>query len=310
MCRNPRWLPLITGLAIASALAVGAATLAAGAAPLAQGTAAPGSLSIAYPSNGAVVTTTDIPVRVTVSNFTIACDEAGAPSRDGVGHIHVMLDGMTMAQLTNFYCSQQFTLSGQGLQPGQHTLVADLSNNAHLDLMDTAQTVTFLYQPSAAPAGLPQPGPATGASVRIAEPADGATVGPSFNLSVQATSFTASCDLEGKRNVTGYGHYHVFVDQDPVQMMQMMMGGDHNMPMGDMGGDHQMMGDHMDMMEMPGMISMPCASSIPVDLSAWPSGPHTIAVELEQNDHTPLMEPGQGPKFHLIRINLQNPFRP
>jgi hypothetical protein len=299
MLGHSRWLPLITGLVIASALAVGAATLAAGAAPLSQGAAARGSLSVAYPTDGAVVTTTDIPVRVTVSNFTIACDEAGAPNRDGVGHIHIMLDGMTMAQLTNFYCSQQFTLSGQGLQPGQHTLIADLSNNAHLDLMDTAQTITFLYQPSTAPAGLPQPGPATGASVRIAEPTDGATVGPKFNLGVQASNFTASCDLEGKRNVTGHGHYHVFVDQDPVQMMQMMMG-----------GDHQMMGDHMDMMEMPGMISMPCANSIPVNLSAWPSGPHTIAVELEQNDHTPLMEAGQGPKFQLIQINLQNPFHP
>ncbi|MBI3971111.1 MAG: hypothetical protein HY332_07455 [Chloroflexi bacterium] len=245
-------------------------------------------MNIAFPTDGAVVTTKDIPVRVAVADFTIACDEAGLADRAGVGHIHVMLDGMTMAQLTNFYCTQNFWLSGQGLQPGQHTLAIDLSTNLHADMMETAQNVTFLYQPSSLPERLPAPGPARGAAVAITAPAEGATVGPQLELQVQATRFTASCDLEGKQNVLGFGHYHVFVDQDLAIPMDMSMA----------------------MMEMPGMISMPCGNTIPVDLGAWPSGQHTISVELEQNDHTPLMEPGQGPKFATITVNLQNPFQP
>jgi hypothetical protein len=182
--------------------------------------------------------------------------------------------------------------------------------------MDTARTVTFHFQPSAAPVALPAPGPAAGASVAITAPETGATVGPQFKLEVKTTNFTASCDLEGKPNVAGYGHFHVFVDQDPAAMMAMMSGDHSNMPMS---GDHAnmpMTGEHgdmggMDMMEMPGMIAMPCAGSIPVDLSAWPSGQHTLSVELDQNDHTPLMDPGaMAPKFQTITIVLKNPFRP
>src|SRR5262249_31559529 len=146
-------------------------------------------------------------------------------------------------------------------------------------------------QPATAPKDLPAPGPATGASVAISSPQNGATVGPQFKLEVKATNFTASCDLEGKQNVAGYGHYHVFVDMDPGAMM------------GEQGME--------EMMEMPGMISMPCANSVPVDLSAWPSGQRLLSVELEQNDHTPLMEPGtMAPKFQTIAINLQNSHRP
>ncbi|MBI4491165.1 MAG: hypothetical protein HY690_00005 [Chloroflexi bacterium] len=275
-------------LALAGLLGVG---LAPGA--LAQESPDGEALSIAFPTDGAVLQSTDIPVRVQVGGFNLACDEAGAPDRSGAGHLHVMLDGMSMAQLTNFYCTQEFWISGQGVQAGQHTLTLDLATNTHADLMDTAKSVTFLYQPTKPAAALPQSGSAKGATVEISAPKNGATVGPQFKLEVKPTDFTASCDLEGKQNVAGFGHYHVFVDMDPGAMM---MGG------GAPGA--------MDMMSMAGMISMPCGSSIPVDLTAWPSGQHMLSVELEQNDHTPLMEPGQGPKFATITVNLQNPFQP
>jgi hypothetical protein len=41
--------------------------------------------------------------------------------------------------------------------------------------------------------------------------------------------------------------------------------------------------------------------SIPVDLSAWPNGQHTITVEPVQNDHTPI----PGAKEAMITITLQ-----
>jgi hypothetical protein len=146
------------------------ASVAVGLAPgtLAAQPAAPAapSLSLVFPTDSAVVRSPDIPVRVAASNFTIACDEAGMPDREGTGHIHVMLDGMSMAQLTNFYCSQEFMISGQGVPPGQHTLMVDLATNTHGDMEDTAQTVTFLYQPTTPPAPLPQPGQQRGPECR------------------------------------------------------------------------------------------------------------------------------------------------
>ena len=166
-------------------------------------------------------------------------DETGLPERPGVGHLHVMLDGMSMAQLTNFYCAQNFWISGQGVVPGQHTLTIDLATNDHADMEETAGSVTFLYQPRTPPAALPAPRSYQGATVDITAPANGATVGPQFDLQVQATNFTPSCELEGKRNVAGYGHFHVFVDEDLAMPMDMSMA----------------------MMNMPGMISMPYRST-------------------------------------------------
>lgn len=250
------------------------------------------SLTLVSPTEGQVVAATDIPVRVSVNGFNLACAEAGRPDRDGVGHIHVMVDGETMAQLTNFYCTQEFVISGQGLAPGQHILIVDLATNTHLDMMETAKEVSFLYQPATAPAPLPQPRSFDGASVSVTAPADGATVGPRFTLGIQATNFVASCNLEGKRNIAGYGHYHVFVDEDPMMMMEMMEG--------HMDGGEMMEGE-MAMMAMPGMISMPC-SDVAVDLSAWSNGAHTIYVELNQNDHTPVMAPNG---VASISVNLQ-----
>ena len=271
-----------------------AVALAPGTLAAQQAAPAVPSLSLVSPTDSAVVRSADIPVRVAASNYTVACDEAGMPDREGTGHIHVMLDGMSMAQLTNFYCSQEFMISGQGVSPGQHTLMVDLATNTHGDMEDTAQTVTFLYQPSTPAAALPQPGSNSDQSVQITEPANNASVPPQFTLQVVAPNFNPSCDLEGKPDIAGVGHYHVIVDEGSMPM---------SMPMDQSGGMQEMM-------TMPGMIAMPCTNSIPVDLSAWPSGQHTVTVELEQNDHTPMVEPGGAPRSSQIAITLQNPFHP
>jgi LPXTG-motif cell wall-anchored protein len=114
--------------------------------------------------------------------------------------------------------------------------------------------------------------------VQVVSPADGATVGPKVTIQVKPTNFTPSEDLEGKPNLKGYGHYHVFVD-----MPAMTEGG---------GGA---------MMSMAGMVLMPGSNSFDVDLRAWPAGKHTLTVELVQNDHTPI----EGAKPAMITINLQ-----
>jgi hypothetical protein len=106
--------------------------------------------------------------------------------------------------------------------------------------------------------------------VKIIAPANGATVGPKFNITVAPTDFTPALDLEGKPNVNGYGHYHVFVDSDATSMAS--------------------------------MIGMPGSNTFPVNLAAWKNGKHTITVEPVQNDHTPI----EGAKPVTITINLEH----
>jgi hypothetical protein len=238
------------------------------------------SLTIISPQNGATITSTDIPVAVQVSNFSLSASHVGLPDKDGEGHIHVMLDGMNMGVLFNFYTAPTFTLPGQGMLAGQHTLTFDLASNTHEDMEDTVQNITINYQPQT-PKAAPAAGAAVGSpEVTIEWPPDGATLGPVFTLQVSRKNFEPSLELEGKPNLSGYGHYHVFVD-----MPSMGMGA----------------GQDMGMMSMAGMVGMPGSDSIPVDLRAWPNGQHTITVEPVQNDHTPI----QGAMSAMITITLQ-----
>lgn len=221
----------------------------------AQGTPA---IEVVSPQPGATVTSDDIPVQVKVSDFTVDCLQAGRPNEEGVGHIHLMIDGMSMAQLANFYCGDSFTVPGDGLTPGKHTLIIDLATNDHVDMMETAQDVEFIYQP-ANPVALPEAQDLGTPGVELVSPTDGAAVPARFTIEIKPVNFEPSGDLEGKQNVPGYGHWHIFVDTP-------------------MGG--------MKMMAMGGMVLMPGANTFDVDLSAWGPGEHTIFIEPVQNDHT------------------------
>ena len=188
-----------------------------------------------------------------------------------------MVDGMTMGKLFNFYTTPDFTLPGRGLTPGQHTLIFDLASNTHEDFENTAQKVTINYETRSA-AAMPPPWPnARPPEVKISSPTDGATVGPKFTVTTQTPGFRPETSMEGKDNVPGYGHLHVFVD---MKMEEMKPG---------------------EMMSMAGMVGMPGENTFPVDLAGWPAGPHTLTVEAVQDDHTDL----QGAKPAMIKINLK-----
>jgi hypothetical protein len=201
-----------------------------------------------------------------------------------------MIDGMSMAQLANFYCGDTFTIPGDGLTPGKHTLIIDLASNDHLDMMETAQEVEIDYQP-VNPVALPEAEDRGTPGVELVNPSEGATVPPRFTIEVKPVNFEPSEALEGKQNVPGYGHWHVFVDT-PMGGMGMMDEmakegtpmAEESMAMGtpEAEGD---MGD-MHMMAMGGMILMPGTNSFEVDLTEWGPGEHTIFIEPVQNDHT------------------------
>ena len=255
-----------------------------------------GSLSVVSPKEGETITATDIPVRVAVSNFKVSRDHVGMPDVDGEGHIHVMLDGTNMGVLFNFYTTPKFILPGRGMTPGPHTLVFDLASNTHEDFANTVQKVTIDYRPATAEAA---PAPVANAgvpAVKIVAPADGVTVGPQFTVQLEPKNFRPALDLEGKPNIAGYGHYHVFVDMNMSSMEMSSMGTSGEST--EMSGN---MSDMSHMMSMAGMVGMPGSNSFPVDLSAWKNGKHTITIEPVQNDHTNIADA----KPAMITIDLE-----
>lgn len=226
--------------------------------------------------NGQKVTSARIPLKVSVSNFDVECRDAGKPGTHGRGHIHAMLDGMDMAHLTNFYCSNSFEISGAGLKPGKHTLAVALADDAHMMAGKPAMT-TFDYEP-AAEVALPKPVTAANPSLRILSPAPGSPVGRKFDLVVAVSDFNLSCDLEGKPDVKGYGHLHVFVTQRGVTDKMSAMEKPTAAAMGS-----------KPMMSMVGMVAMPCTKTVPIDLSTWRTGKANVMVMLANNDHMPVM---------------------
>lgn len=235
-------------------------------------------LEIVSPQPGETILTDTIEVRLRVSNFDLSCRRAGRPDAPGVGHIHVMLDGMTMGTLTNFYCRRTLTIPGAGLTAGPHTLIVDLATNTHMDMMETAQQVEFVYEP-ANPRPLPEPVDLGLPAPLLISPEDGATVPPKFTVQLSSVNFVPSENLEGKGNVPGYGHWHVFVDTtDPMALMEEAMA-----RMEKEGSETA--GQHM-AMPMPAMVLMPGTNRFELDLTAWGPGKHTIFIEPVQNDHT------------------------
>ena len=213
------------------------------------------ALSVVSPSDGAAITTNDIAVEVKTSDFTVDCTQLGQPDQPGVGHILALIDGTTVAQLTNFYCTDTFTIPGDGLTPGEHTLAVVLASNTHVPMMDTAQVVTIDFQPEQS-VPLPAPNYTGDPGLTLVSPLDGATVPSSFEVQVQPTNFTAAAALEGKTNIPGYGHYHVWVDTPEMPP------------------------------SLAGLALMPGTNGFTLDLSAWGEGEHTIRIEPAQNDHT------------------------
>jgi len=236
------------------------------------------SLAILAPAANGVITANAIDVQLKISNFSLDCAQAGRPDKQGVGHLHVMLDTSTMATLTNFYCGEAFSIPGDGLTPGKHTLIVALASNTHMVMIDTAQMAVFDYQP-AQPKPLPAANDQGKPGLTLVSPSDGSTVSSKFTVTVKAVNFTPTANLEGKPNVPGYGHYHVFVDTPMMGMSAMAT------PAAGVTGT-PMAGGQMAMMSMAGMVLMPGSDTFDLDLSAWGPGKRTIWIEPVQNDHT------------------------
>lgn len=168
------------------------------------------SIKILSPAPGTVVTGDTVPVKIAIKDFTMDCAWAGKAPRAGLGHWHLLLDG----GLVNMECGTAAVLSMQNVTPGKHTITALLATNAHAAVAGKAATATttFTYKPA-------HPLPALTAydapgkpSITILAPANGATVGEHFTVTLDWANFRPSCALMGKPNVVGYGHWHLFID--------------------------------------------------------------------------------------------------
>jgi hypothetical protein len=258
------------GLALVS---VAAMVMAAGA-PLGRPAHAammsPGSIRVLSPQPGAVVTGNAVPVKLAVKDFKVNCATAGTAPKPGVGHWHLHLDG----GLVNMYCSTAAVLSMQNVTPGTHSIEAVLAANNHMELMGKGQMAktTFVYRPAhPLPALTPYKAPGK-PSITILAPKNGATVGEHFWVTLNWTNFRPSCDLLGKPDVAGYGHWHLFWDTM-----------------------------HGPMMGMATIVDMGCAHSEVVFTDGLKPGRHTLIAALTDNLHAPLMSA----EAASITINVQ-----
>jgi hypothetical protein len=199
------------------------------------------SIQIVSPTSGSTLTTDDVALQFRVDNFTVDCAQSGRPEEAGIGHIHVMLDGL----LVDLGCGDTFAISGYGLAPGKHTLVALLAANQHHNLV-ASNKVEIDYRP-AAPRPLPLGVDLGTPGAQLVSPPDGAVVPATFPVVVNSVNFVAIGALSAKPNVAGYGQWLVRVDGKDVSY----------------GG----------------------ANTFAVDLTAWGPGHHTIGVLPVQNNH-------------------------
>jgi plastocyanin len=213
------------------------------------------ALDVVTPTDGAKITTNDIDVQLKVSDLKLDPAAFGRPDQAGVGEVLAFVDGATIAQLTNFYSTDAFTIAGEGLTPGKHTLTFVLASSTHVPMMDTAKQITIDFAPPA-PAPLPAENYTGAPSVTLNSPQDGATVPPSFPVKLTPEYFTPDAGLEGKTNVAGFGHYHVWVDSKAT----------HD--------------------SLAGLVLMPGENEFTLDLGAWGPGEHKVRIEPAQNDHT------------------------
>jgi hypothetical protein len=217
-----------------------------------------GSVSLLAPAAGTTVTGNTLTVKVAVKDLTLSCPLAGKPVQNGVGHWHLLLDGA----LVNMYCGAGAALSLQNVVPGKHTVEVLLAGNNHMEMMAKGQGAksTFTYQPASPPSPLSASKAAAKPSITILSPADGATVVGSFPVELDWANFTPSCDLLGKKNLAGYGHWHLNIDS----MMGPMMG-------------------------MGTMLAMGCTHTYTAFTDGLRPGKHKLYALLVDNQHAPLM---------------------
>lgn len=211
---------------------------------------------IASPAADFVLTGNTLDLTVNTSGYDDTCAWAGKEDKQGVGHYHVLLDG----SLINMFCTKTVSVSMQNVSSGQHMIEVVPAQDDHTEIMDNAQEIPFTYQPSNALPQITQPGATGTPGITILSPKNGATLSGTFTVKVAFTNFKPACDLMGKPDVPGYGHWHANIDS----MSGPMMG-------------------------MGTMLGMSCTGTFRgTTMGLQPGSTHTLFALLTDNGHAPL----------------------
>jgi hypothetical protein len=212
--------------------------------------------TIGSPANGAVITANTVTLAVQTSGYQDTCGLAGKEDMPGTGHYHVLID----KSLVNMFCTPQATVSMQNLKPGKHDITVMPAQNDHQEVDMNAQTITVDYEPTSPMPAITDATEPGAPSIKILSPKPGDVVSGTFDVDVQITNYNISCDLLGKPDVAGYGHWHLNVDSDTGPMMGMGT-----------------------------MLGMSCATTFHASTQGFQSGSkHTLIALLTDNGHAPL----------------------
>jgi hypothetical protein len=209
------------------------------------------------PASGVKITANSITVAVSNTGYQLSCAWAGKPNQAGFGHYHLLLD----KALVNMFCTPQATVSLQNVKPGMHNLTVVPALDDHAEVEMNGQTLSFDYEPTNPLQVIADATSTAKPSIKILSPASGAVVSGAFDVSLQVTGYNLSCDLYGKPDLFGYGHWHLNLDSLSGPMMGMA-----------------------------GMMGMSCQNVIHVSTIGLHSGEtHTLIAVLVGNGHAPLM---------------------
>jgi hypothetical protein len=209
------------------------------------------------PADGVKVTTNTLDVQVDVTGYTDSCEWAGKPPTQGVGHYHLLLD----KALVNMYCTPAASVSLQNVKPGIHHLTVVPALNDHAEVEENGQTIGFDYEPTSPLSTLGDQARAAEPAIKILSPQPGAVLSGPFDVTVRIDNFTPSCDLFGKPDLVGYGHWHVNLDSTSGPMMGMGT-----------------------------MLGMSCTTTLHQSTTGLQHGEkHTLIALLVGNGHAPLM---------------------
>jgi hypothetical protein len=174
-------------------------------------------IAIVSPASGVMVTSNALTVSVAATGYTLSCDYAGKADRQGIGHYHVLLD----KALVNMFCTPTATISMQNVSRGMHTLTVVPALNDHSEVEENAKCIMFDYEPANPLPTLTDVTFAGKPSITILAPKNGDIVSGAFDIVVQVTNYNLSCNLMGKPDVAGYGHWHANLDSMSGPMMGM-----------------------------------------------------------------------------------------
>jgi hypothetical protein len=212
--------------------------------------------SITSPATGTMVTASSVALQVSTTGFDDTCALAGKKDMPGMGHYHVLID----KSLVNMFCAPQATISLQNVKPGMHTISVVPALDDHSEVEANTQSIQIDYEPSNPPSQITDATFAAAPSIKILSPKPGTVVKGAFDVVVQVTNFNLSCDLMGKPDVAGYGHWHLNLDS----MTGPMMG-------------------------MGTMLGMACTTTFHATTDGLQSGQtHTLIALLTDNGHSPL----------------------